>query len=230
MSLTREKLGQAVSLVPRSGATVWLTFVRETSMMRDPVLPLILSGGLTWESALIVGADGRRVAVVGNYDADPLLASGEWDEVVPYVKGIREPLLSVLESMVPPGGAIAVNFSEDDVAADGLSHGMFRKLERMMAGTRFEGCLVGAADTVTALRAQKTATELARIRRAIAETDEAFAEIARFAEVGRSEREVYEHVHRWVRERAHGFSWDPVGDPIVNSGPDSMIGHGIPSP
>lgn len=229
MPLTREKLSQAVSLVSRSGADVWLTFVRETSMMRDPVLPLILNGGLTWEAALIVARDGRKIAVVGNYDADPLLASGDWDEVVSYVQGIRGPLVETLERLVSPGGKIAVNFSEDDVAADGLSHGMFLKLEQILAGTRFEGCLVSAADTVMALRAQKTKTELARIRRAIAETNAAFAEIATFAKIGRTEREVYDHVHQWVRQRSYGFSWDPAGDPIVNSGPDSMIGHGIPS-
>jgi Xaa-Pro aminopeptidase len=27
-----------------------------------------------------------------------------------------------------------------------------------------------------------------------------------------------------------GYAWDPAGDPIVNSGPDSMVGHGLPSP
>lgn len=228
-SLTREKLNQAVSLVPRSGADVWLTFVRETSMMRDPVLPLILNGGLTWESAFIVARDGRKVAVVGNYDADPLIASGDWDEVVPYVHGIWAPLLETLEKLVPPGGKIAVNTSPDNVAADGLTHGMFLKLQEILAGTRFSESLVSAAETVTALRSQKTPAELARIRTAIAQTDAAFAEIAAVAKVGRTEREVYDHVHRWVRDRGYGFSWDPAGDPIVNSGPDSMIGHGIPS-
>lgn len=32
-----------------------------------------------------------------------------------------------------------------------------------------------------------------------------------------------------MRQRGLGFAWDPAGDPIVNSGPDSMIGHGVPS-
>lgn len=227
--LTREKLAQAATLVAQSNADVWLTFVRETALGSDPALPLILDGGLTWQSALMVGRNGRKVAVVGNYDADPLIASGDWDEVIPYVQSLREPLLAQLEALVGPGGKIAVNYSENDEKADGLTHGMFRVLERMFAATRFEGALVSAEPIVMALRGQKTPEELRRMQAAIAETDLMFGEIAAFAQVGVTERAVYDMVHAKARERGLGFSWDPVGDPIVNSGPDSMIGHGIPS-
>lgn len=76
-SITRQKLDQAVSLMEESGIDVWLTFVRETSAGSDPVLPLLLEGSLTWQSALLVSRGGRKVAVVGNYDAPALEASGD---------------------------------------------------------------------------------------------------------------------------------------------------------
>ena len=119
-ALTREKLAQATGLVRASGVHVWLTFVRETGEGSDPALPFICETGLVWISALMVGRDGRKIAVVGNYDADPLKHSGDWDEVVPYVQGIREPLLEVLETWIPKDEKprIAVNFSEDDDKAD----------------------------------------------------------------------------------------------------------------
>lgn len=227
-SLTREKLVQAQALVAEAGVDVWMTFVRETSAGSDPVLPLILEGGLTWESALIVGRD-RRIAVVGNYDADPLLASGDWDEVIPYVQGIQVALLETLDRLCDGSPAIAVNYSSDDDKADGLTHGMFLTLERMLHGTRFEGCLVSAEKIVSRLRGLKTPSELQRLRRAIEVTDGLFAEIARFAGVGRTEREVYDFVQRSIDAAGYGYGWDRVGDPIVNSGPDSMIGHGVPS-
>lgn len=229
MSLTREKLDQAAGLVASSDIDVWLTFVRETAMGGDPVLPLILNGGLTWQSALIVSRSGRRIAIVGNYDADPLEASGDWDEVVRYVQSIRESLIAELESLVSHGGRIGVNFSLDNEKSDGLTHGMFLQLERYLAGTRFEGSLVSADPIVSALRGQKTHEEIRRMKMAISATDQMFEDIASFARIGVTERAVYDHVHRLARERGLGFSWDPVGDPIVNSGPDSMIGHGIPS-
>jgi len=227
--LLREKLSQAVDLVANSGADVWMTFVRETAMCADPALALILDGGLTWNSALIVGKDGRKIAVVGNYDADPLVASGNWDEVVTYVQDAREPILNVLETMVGPGGKIAVNFSTNDEKADGLSHGMYLLLKDYLRGTRFDGSLVTAESIVMPLRSVKTKSEVARMKGAIEETVRLFADIDSFAKVGVTERQVYDHVHTLAKERGLGFSWDPVGDPIVNSGPDSMVGHGIPS-
>ena len=228
-SITREKLNQAVELVSRSGVAVWLTFVRETALGGDPVLPLLIEGGLTWQSALMVSGSGKKVAVVGNYDADPLKESGDWDLVVPYVQGIKAPLLEQLEALVPVGGTIAVNYSTNDVKADGLSHGMFLLLQSYLAGSRFESSLVSAEAIVMTLRGVKTSIELACMKSAIAETDLLFAEVEKFAKIGTSERAVYDMVHRLVSERGLGFSWDPAGDPIVNSGPDSMIGHGIPS-
>jgi len=239
--LTSGKLAQAAALVAASGADVWLTFVRETAEGGDPVLPLILEGGLVWQSGLLVNRQGRKVAVVGNYDADPLKASGDWDEVVPYVQGIRQELISALERLAPPAGAsspggaptraprIAVNFSTDDSKADGLSHGMHLLLAELLRGTRFEGGLVSAEEIVSSLRSQKIPEELRRIREAIRLTEELLAEVPGFAVSGRSEREIFDYLQRRTEEAGCGFSWDRGGDPIVNCGPDSMIGHGVPS-
>jgi hypothetical protein len=65
MRLTRQKLSQAVGLVAAAGVDVWLTFVRETVEGGDPALPLLVEGGLTWQSALLVTAAGRKIAIVG---------------------------------------------------------------------------------------------------------------------------------------------------------------------
>jgi len=225
--LTSEKLAQAAALLADSEIDLWLTFVRETSDGGDPVLPLILEGGLTWESALMVSKTGRTVAVVGNYDADPLKASGDWEEVVPYVQGIRDEFLNQLRALDPQ--RIGINYSLEDSKADGLSHGMFLLLAKLLEGTPYAGRLVSSEPIVSRLRSVKTPAELARIEAAIRSTERMFAEIGQFARVGVTELEVYEQVHRTAREWGLGFSWDPAGDPIVNSGPDSMIGHGTPS-
>ncbi len=227
--ITREKLEQAKALVRREGVDVWLTFVRETAGGGDPALGLILDGGLTWQSALMVTAQGETIAVVGNYDADPLIASGDWDRVIPYVQSVRPDLLSVLEAVCGSDPKIAVNYSINDEKCDGLTHGMRLILEEILRGTRLEGSLVSAEAIVRDLRGIKSSTELARIEAAIAEGDRIFAEVPSFARRGVSERAIYDEIQRRMNERGLGFSWDPAGDPIVNSGPDSMIGHGVPS-
>lgn len=229
-SLTSQKLAQAAELAGSAGVDVWLIFVRETSDGGDPVLPLILEGGLTWQSALLVTANGRRAAVVGRFDADPVRASGDWDEVVGYDEGIHKPLLDALERLIPEDrqpAKIAVNYSKSDDKADGLSHGMYLLLEEYLRGTRF--ALVSAEEILGALRARKTPEEITRVRGAIAETDRLFDAIPSFAVEGRSEREIYDFIQERIEAAGLGFAWDRSGDPIVNIGPHSMIGHGIPS-
>ncbi|ARU40657.1 hypothetical protein CCB80_05680 [Armatimonadetes bacterium Uphvl-Ar1] len=157
VSLYREKLRQAAELISLSGADLWITYVRETSAGSDPVLPLLMDGGLTWQSALLISPAGQSIAIVGNYDADPLLHSGDWDEVIPYIQDIEPILLETLERLLPNGGRIAVNYSEDDVMADGLTHGMYLNLQRMI-GDRYE--LFSAAPTVMALRGVKSPKKL----------------------------------------------------------------------
>jgi Xaa-Pro aminopeptidase len=229
MTLTKEKLNQASELVAASEADVWITFVRETASSSDPVLPLILDGGLTWQSALIVTKSGKRIAILGNFDADPLVASGDWDEVIPYIQSIREPLLQILEREVSVSGTIAMNFSESNDKADGLSHGMFLAFCKHLVGSRFETSVVSAEKICGSLRGLKTPSEIARIRLALEATDQMFEDISAFAKTGITERAVFNHVHQLAAQRGLGFSWDPNGDPIVNSGPNSMVGHGIPS-
>ena len=230
--LTAAKLRQAAELVAASGADLWLVFVRETAEGGDPVLPLILEGGLTWPSALMVTASGRKVAVVGNYDADPLQASGDWDEVIPYVQGIRAGLIQALDRLVPDlprPPRIAVNFSRDDPKADGLTHGMFLLLRDLLFETRFDDCCVSAETIAAGLRGRKVPEELLRMRCAVQATQEIFAEVAGRAALGQTEREIFTFTQERVLARGLGFSWERHGDPIVNTGPDSMVGHGVPS-
>lgn len=251
-SLTREKLAQAAGLVRKSGLDAWITFVRETAEGGDPVLPFLIEGGLTWQSALIVTQEGKKVAIVGNYDADPLKASGDWDEVIPYVQGIREPLLTALDRLIEPSptegsiGAqalsrpisagsverfprLGVNFSIDNMKADGLSYGMFLLLESYFKGTRFEGRLESAESVVSSLRSQKSPREIAAIRAAIAEGDLVFDWVDKNVKPGMTERAVFDEIQRQIDAKGLGYGWDRHGNPIVNSGPNSMIGHGIPS-
>lgn len=225
--LTRSKLAQAQDLVRSLGWGGWLTFVRETAENPDPVLPLILEGGLTWQSALLV-TPTKKVAIVGNYDADPLRHSGDWDEVIPYVEDIQ-PFLAQAAEEAAALGPIGINFSENDVKADGLTHGMRLLLDRYLAGSAAADALISAEELVMPLRGVKTQEELSLIRGAIAEGDRIFSEITQMIPTAQSEREVYLKVHELMASRGLGFAWDKAGNPIVNSGPDSMIGHGIPS-
>jgi Xaa-Pro aminopeptidase len=226
-SIVSEKVNQAIGILDEVGVDAWLTFVRETTDAPDPVLPLILGQNLTWQSALILTRGGDRVAIVGKYEDEAVRSTGVWSEVIPYVEGIGASLTDALRRIDPQ--ALAVNFSLDDVKADGLTHGMFLLLQECLEGTPYGRRLVIAADIIKALRGRKTHGEIERIRSAIATTDEIFAAVAAVARPGTSEIDVARFMHEQAAKRAVSLAWDPQQCPIVTTGPGSMVGHAFPS-
>jgi Xaa-Pro dipeptidase len=227
VDLIAEKIAQAKRLVAASDLDVWCTFVRETSEGSDPILPFLIAGGLTWQTAILIFKSGKTVVVVGNFDADPICATGHWDKVVPYVQGIREPLLSLLAEELPSGGRVGVNTSPSDVKADGLTHGMYNLLAEYLDGTAFQ--IVSAEGVCGALRSRKTPTEIGHMRGAIAETELIFARVPEWCQTMPTEVDVFRRIQAMMDRKGLGYAWDRVQDPIVNSGPDSMVGHGVPS-
>lgn len=226
-TLIQEKLDQAVAILQEKGVDAWLTFVRETSQVRDPCLDLILGLELTWQSALLIGHGGERIAIVGFYDTDNVRNVGGWTEVIGYHQSLREPLLNALERLNP--AQIAVNFSESDPAADGLTHGMYLVLSGLLAGTPYADRLISAEAIIGALRGRKTPGEVARIRRAIATTEEVFAAITPRLRPGQTEIEIAAIVKAEVAARGLAPAWSPEHCPIVNAGPDSSPGHAAPA-
>jgi Xaa-Pro aminopeptidase len=201
--------------------------VRETSQVHDPCLDLILGHGLTWQSALLVGRGGERIAVVGFYDADNVRNTGGWSEVVGYHQSLREPLLAALERLNP--AQIAVNYSESDPSADGLTYGMYLVLKGVLADTPFADRLVSAEAVIAALRGRKTPSEVERIRAAIATTEAIFDTVTPQLRVGQTEIEIADLMRAELARRELSPAWDASHCPIVNAGPDSSPGHAAPA-
>jgi Xaa-Pro aminopeptidase len=187
---------------------------------------LILGFDLTWQSALMVSKSGERIAIVGHFDADNVRRTGGYDEVIGYHQSLREPLLQVLQRLDPQ--FIAINYSENDPAADGLTHGMFGILFKHLANTPYATRLISAEDVIGAVRGRKSKGELARIRQAIASTERILVELNDQLKPGQSERQLADWVQQRVEERDLGFAWEPEYCPTLTAGPDSPYGHAMP--
>ena len=225
--IIQEKLKQAVGLLVEQNIDCWITFVRETSQVHDPVLDLILGFGLTWESALIVTRSGAKIAIAGRFDAQSIRDMEAYDEVIAYDQGIAEVLKARITQLNPSN--IALNYSLSDPSADGLTFGMYAKLTQILAGTPYAGNLVSAEGVLRRLRERKTQTELARVKTVVGITEQVYAELFATPLRGMSEIQIHALCGDLAAKYGCGFSWDRVDNPIVNAGPNSSIGHGIPS-
>src|SRR3990172_9125400 len=76
MTLIQEKVSRSVDILKEQGADMWLTFVRETSGVRDPALDLLIGANdLTWPSALILTRKGGKIAIIGNLEKEAVCGS-----------------------------------------------------------------------------------------------------------------------------------------------------------
>src|ERR1044071_3833142 len=120
MSLIQEKANQATEILKEQQIDLWLTFVRETSGVRDPALDLLIGeNDLTWPSALIITRSGEKIAIIGNLEKDALQRQNVFAEILGYDKSIRELLRETIARLNPD--RIAVNMSRNNVHADGLT-------------------------------------------------------------------------------------------------------------
>jgi Xaa-Pro aminopeptidase len=220
-----EKIEQAVGILQEQNVDMWLTFVRETEHNADPALRLISPSNLTWHSALMITRSGYKVVIAGRYEVVNFKRMGGWDEVISYDQSIQPALIEVLDRLNPK--QIAVNYSESDTAADGLSHGMFLALQRYIAGKPYE--LISAENILNPLRGRKTPAEVARIRAAVALTDDIIDRITEYLRPGLTELDIANWIHSEYRKEGVEPSWDPGHCPTVSCGPDTPVGHTSPS-
>ena len=226
--LVREKVMQSVQILKEKDVDAWLTFVRETSQMQDPCMDLMVGVEVAWHSAFIITSKGDRIAIVGRFDRENIELTGAYQEVIGYDESIRPPLVDALNRLQPQ--CIAINYSENDPAADGLTHGMWATLFRLLEGTPFSACLVSAENIIGALRGRKSPAEIARIRAAIATTDRIFDDMAQVLRPGQTELELRDFVRERMAAYQVGPAWEVDYCPIYSAGPESPVGHAAPGP
>ena len=228
MTLIQEKVNQAIEILKEQETDMWLTFVRETSGVRDPALDFLVGpSDLTWPSALILTRKGEKIAIIGNLEKEALQRLDVFDEILGYDKAIRELLRETITRLNPE--RIAVNTSRNNVHADGLTHAMYEILREHLAGTPYAERLVSAEPVISALRGRKTPTEQARVRRAVEITDEIFKKTYNFIKAGMTEIEIGEYMQKLAIEYGVGLAWPAENCPAVNSGPNSPVGHNGPT-
>jgi Xaa-Pro aminopeptidase len=228
MTLIQEKSDHAIEILKEQQIDMWLTFVRETSGVRDPVLDLIIGANdLTWHSALIFTRNGEKIAIIGNLEKDALQRLNIFHEILGYDKSVREFLRETITRLNPE--RIAVNTSRNNVHADGLTHALYELLREYLTNTPYIERLVSAEPVISALRGRKTPTEQARIRKAIEITDEIYKKTFDFIKVGMTEIEIGEYMQRLAIDYGVGFAWSAENCPAVNSGPNSPVGHNGPT-
>jgi len=219
-TLIEEKVRQARRAVDDAAFDAWLVFCRETDSVAEPTLPYVLGFDVVWPTAVVVGPSSSTV-VLGRHDAPNAERLGV-HEVRAYDESIQSALRATLDEM--GAETVGLNFDRDDDTADGLTHGLFLRLQELLPERTF----VSAGALVRRVRGIKSETEHDRIDAAAATTTELLAEAAAAWTPETTERDLVELLHGRLRERDLGTAWAHDYCPTVHLGGDSEIGHTLP--
>ncbi|PJA95324.1 MAG: aminopeptidase P family protein [Ignavibacteriales bacterium CG_4_9_14_3_um_filter_34_10] len=222
-----QKQRQAADILKEKNIDMWMTIVRETGNIKDPMMDMIVGTGATWFSAFIITKEGETTAIIGSLEEANMKTVGTFSNIVCYLKSIKEDLINVLNKYNPQ--KIAINFSRNSSLADGLTYGNYLELIKLLKDTPYTERFISSEEIVAALRGRKSEAEVKLIKTAIAETLKIFDEVTVFLKPGKTEKQVADFVLNLVKERGFGLAWDAEHCPAVFSGPDTAGAHSGPT-
>ncbi len=223
MNLIQGKISQSFGLLEELDLDLWLIFVRETKMQADPTLAMVVGQECTWPSFFAFTRAGKAYAMVGNFDEANFTRSGCFNEVITYTAGVADDLRKLVSRLDPH--RIALNYSLDNPAADGITHGMFLLLQSYLEGTPYQDRLESAQELTRKLRSRKLPEEVDLIRNAAVTAVDVWNDVSPGFKPGMSEIEIGALLDREIARTGGTMSFDT----IVNAADKSSTGHGRPT-
>lgn len=225
--MQKEKMNQAANILVEQNIDMWLTLMRETIMNGDPVLPFISTVDYTALSGIMVMKSNKVVVLAGHNDAEGIIQTGLYDEVIIYDGDFKNALIEFLDKHNTC--TLAVNYSVEDVASDGLSHGLFLMLQEVVNSTKSRPEIVSAAPIISKLRGNKTLAEKQLIIEAINTAENIFQDARGFIKEGVTEHEIHQFFTARMIHYGVQPSWQASQCPGVMLGPKSIPGHNAPT-
>ncbi|MDI6803312.1 MAG: Xaa-Pro peptidase family protein [Bacteroidota bacterium] len=225
--MVQEKIQQAIEILKEKKIDMWMTFVRESTTIPDPIIDVSVGTHCTWQTAYIITAKGETIAIAGSLDIANLKTHGNYKEIIGYVQSIKNTLLEVLDRINPK--TIALNYSTNTVISDGLTHGMWLQLMTYLENTPFKERIISAEPIISALRGRKSSSELKLMKDAIKETLKIFDKVTKFIKPGKTEQDVANFILQEVKKLGVEPAWDKEHCPAVFTGPESAGAHAGPT-
>jgi len=221
MSIVKQKTDQAVEILKELDIDLWITYVRKTSEIHDPCLYFLTENSwLTWQTMFLISKEGRKIVLCGRYDVPNIEMIGIYDEIIGFDESIQPDLLRILREIDP--GSIAINYSEDNVAADGLTHGLWLRLNKFLENTPYKDRLISSDNLLAALRGRKTSLEMEKIKKAVEISEKGHKHLAESVKLSMTERDLESILMKFTEENNVTVSYQP----LINVGAETTIGHG----
>lgn len=206
--LGREKSRQALAFLSEGEA--WLFVTREGS---DPAAKLVFDAAVSGEAAFLLHPDHGALALVANYDAGHVERLGVFDEIRAYDRSFADGFQGWLRELRPR--RVHLNYSERDVLCDGLTHGQYLRVARLIEEALPGAELVSSETFLRQVRGVKTDEEIARLRVAIEGSGRLYEQLRPELRPGLSEREIQARMLDLAAGLGFGVHLGDYGGPLV---------------
>lgn len=184
-ALNREKVQQTVELMKEYDIDTYLILTRENT---DPSLPLLIGVRSVHQGAIFINQNGEHYVLTSVSDQASYQETNIFKAVIPYHARIEEPFLELLDKFSP--NKLALNTSTEDHLADGLTLGQYLWLQDLVGAEKLKTMEVSAEKMLQNVRSVKSATEIARIKKAIEITTDIYDEVFKKLKPYLTEREI----------------------------------------
>ena len=149
-----EKIKRALQALQDRDIDMWIVAGQESATNTEPVLELISDAEFIGYTALIFCKDHSSYAVCTPIDYNGYAVLNIFDEVVAFPVSFEPTLSEIIKKKNPD--TIALNFSDRNPVANGLSTGTFERLKRAFDSAGFIGNIISSEDIVADIQSVET--------------------------------------------------------------------------
>ncbi len=149
-----DKIKRALQTLQDENIDMWIVAGQESATNTEPVLELLSDAEFIGYTALIFCKDGTSYTVCTPIDYNGYAVSGIFDEVFAFPVSFETTLTEVIEKKNPQ--TIALDFSDTNPYANGLSMGTYERLKRSLDAAGFNGEIVSSEKIVAGIQKIKT--------------------------------------------------------------------------
>ncbi len=215
--MLQKRMERAYAALKEFDADLWVIIGRETHFTPEPALMYLLPAAVLPICALVISKTGESVCVVGALDAEEIEAYGAVTEIITYRADFEAQLTGVLRRFMP-AQRIALDYSEVDPSADGLSFTQYKRLTRCLDEAGFKGETFSACNIMKRVRAQKSPEEVAGIENTVLAAMRIYNSARDFIRSGISGADIQRFFQSKVHELDADYSWPRPGNPFVSVG------------
>lgn len=195
--VAKEKMKRGIEMLNENDIDMWAVYSR---LKTDTALELMFHTGTKEEVLFLLTKSGERIAVAVSEDAKVFEETGMYTRVITAQgSGFMEEFRKIFDEFHVQ--SLALNISEDDTRCDGLTVGLFRKLEKAIGAEVMAKVKRCSYSMLEELRAVKTPSEIEIMKECSRITTDIYDALFQRIHVGLTEVDVAEMMMEECRKR-----------------------------